>query len=106
MYVGSDFDILDPDEQDFFTFDFVRDMLVGETIASYTFTLEAMTEFGPDDPLVATRLLGSPSITGTKISQTVGNCIADVYYRLTVFVTTSNAREIKRWSHFWCRTPS
>lgn len=106
MYVGSDFDVLDPGEKDFFTFDFVRDVLAGETIATSALTIEAMTDFGPDDTSAASRLLGSSSISGTKVTQTIGGCIAEVYYRLTATVTTSTARELKRWSHFWCRTRS
>lgn len=106
MYVGSDFDVMDPTEIDFFTFDFVRDILTGETISSVSFTIEDMGEGIGTDPTPAARLLGSAVITGSKVTQTIATPVADVRYRLTAIIITSLGRDLHDWSHFWCRTPT
>lgn len=103
MYVGRDFDVLDPGETDIFAFDFANENLaVGETLSTAAFTCEVVegTDSAPQS-----RVIGSATISGTKASQKVGTALAGVIYRLTATVTTSASRTLKLYSHFACQTP-
>lgn len=102
MYAGVEFDDMDPTETDTFTIDFVRDLLVGETISSEAFVMEVVsgTDSRPNEKLV-----GGAFVSGTQVTQVISNPVPDVYYRLTAQITTSMARVLDLWSHFWCRTP-
>lgn len=106
MYVGGDFDPIDPGEDEDFTMDFVRDLFSGETISSAACDLAVagVCDDGTDSS-PSSRLVGLPSISGTKVTQEVSNCQPGVYYRLTFTITTSTGRVKKDWSHFWCRAP-
>lgn len=104
MYLGTDWDDLDPDEVDDFTIDFVRDLTSGETISGIpTMVLEVVDGV---DANPASRIQGAPNVTGTKVTTRLATCQPEVYYRLTGLAMTSTGREIGRWSHFWCRTPN
>lgn len=104
MYTGSDFDDIDPIEIDDFTVTFVNDINAGETVVSVDEVLLEVMEGTDSNP--SSHIFGSPLITSPKVTQRIQTCAPDVYYRLTIVVTTSTGRELSRWSHFWCRTPN
>ena len=106
MYVGTDFDAIDTGlEAQPFTLDFKNDIAGTDTITSVTFSL---TPIVGTDAAAASRLTGSPSISGTQVSQTVDvrGAPAGVYYRLAATCVTVQQPAVALWSHFWSRPPA
>lgn len=102
MYVGRDWDPLDVGEVDVFTLDFVKDLNTGETIASATV---ACVVVAGTDATPESRLSGSASFSGTKVSQGIAGALGGVDYRLIGTVITSASRTLIRWSNFACQDP-
>jgi hypothetical protein len=57
------------------------------------------------DASVATRLIGSPAIIGTNVLHRVGNCLANVTYRLDAQVVTTQSNTLKLYAHIPCVSP-
>lgn len=102
MYVGKDFDPLDPGEQRIFSLDFTKDLAPGETITGAVGGNWVMT------PIIGTDVTGAgPSgalgINGAIVSQMAGNATPGVKYRLGVTVTTSKGQTLPLYSHVACK---
>jgi hypothetical protein len=97
MYCGQDWDPLDVAETDVFSLNFINDLNVGETILSVSFSIGVTCG---NDPSPASRLMGSPGILGTIVSQTVAHPVEGVTYWLAALATTSAGRQIELWAHF------
>ena len=116
-YAGSDFGIADPTtlETDIYSFDFANRLNVppvtGETIMGNGSTIPAaglwaISVVTGSDPLVATRLIGSPSLSGTEVSQFIGQLVAGVKYLVEVTIYTSTNRTLTGYSHILCVQPT
>ncbi len=106
MYAGHDFTPADPEESRVYTFDFVKDLMVGETITNSAWTCEvAEDSVGTDDTPTA-RLVLFSDVDGTFSKQRVAFLLADVKYVLQAVVNTSEGNTISLWSHVLCVEPS
>jgi hypothetical protein len=112
-YVGSDFGLADPTslETDIYTFNFVNRLSAGETIMGNGGTIPAaglwvISVVSGSDPDAATRLIGSPSLSGPFVSQFIGQLVANVKYLIQVTIYTSNNRTLTAYSHVLCSAPS
>ncbi len=106
MYVGKDFDPADPSESEVYSFDFVRDLTEGESIASATWTIAVAADSAAADPAAATRLSGGPSNAGTITSQRVVGLLDGVKYVLSATVTSNLGNKATLFSHVTSRSPS
>lgn len=86
MYTGRDFDPAEMVEYEPFTFDFIRDMITGETIIGSLWTIVTITG---SDSSSASRLIGPPNVSGTRTSQVVSGLQTGVRYKLEAVVQTS-----------------
>jgi hypothetical protein len=104
MYANKDFPPASPNESYTLTFNFNKDIKVGETIVSSLWTLTAVVGQDAD---AASRLVGAPSVVGPKVSQRVTGLLAGVKYRLECVATTSNvpANKYELYSHVQCYAP-
>ena len=112
-YAGSDFGLADPAtlETDLYSFDFTNRLSVGETIMGNGSTIPAagawvISVVTGSDPAVSSRLIGSPSLSGTIVSHTIGQLVAGVKYLVQVTIYTSNNRTITGYSHVLCSQPT
>lgn len=106
MYIGTDFDDIDAGlEARIFTIDFVAALRTGETIVS---AVASVAVVSGTDAGASGRLVGSATISGTKVSQEIDlrSGPPGVYYRLMVTVSTNQEPAVSRWSHFWSRSPN
>lgn len=118
MYVGQDWDDLEPSEiLETLSIEFTRDLLVGETISSATVAASVIkTLVGATvDGTPQSRVGGaSPSstidpVTGATrsyVSFPVSRCVAGNRYLFDVLATFSSGRTPARFSHVWCKAPS
>lgn len=114
MYVGSDFDPVEPDEIDDFAIEVTED-LGAATVASVACVVSiARTLAGAIiDPTPAARLIGAASVvtavnelTGdvqTFLMQRLGTMAAGNLYIVAMQAVLSDGRTIDRYSHLWCR---
>jgi len=74
------------DENELFSFDYSQVLDPAETISSATCNVIVMngTDSNPTNIL-----LGTPAITGSKVSQRIYNGVSEVTYRLEMVATTS-----------------
>ena len=101
-YLGRDFDPIVPGESEIFTIDFVNDLPEDDEINTVTFAIAVVTG---TDASASTRLIGSPTILDTTVLHRVGDCVANVVYRLTATVTTTHSNTLKLYSHINCVSP-
>jgi hypothetical protein len=119
MYVGQDWDDLDPAEtKEVLSIEFTNDLEPSETITSATWTLTVLKTLtgATADPSPTSRLIGgaTPSTeidpvsgaTRTFVNQALGGCIDGNRYIGEAVATTSTGRTPARFSRFWCRVPS
>lgn len=119
MYVGEDWDDLDPTEaREILSIEFTRDVETGETISSAIVTASiAKTLSGASpDALPQSRVIGVATmsseidpVTGQTrlfVNFPVGGAIAGNKYLFNVVATLSSGRTPARFSHIWCKTPS
>lgn len=99
MYVGKDFDAADPLESEVYTFDFVKDLPTGETIASAVWTCTVAADSDADDAAASSRLSGSPTVIGKKTSHRLLGLVAGVKYLLQAVATTNTGNVIALHSH-------
>jgi hypothetical protein len=117
MYVGKDWDIIEPSETDTFSLEFTSRLKTGETVASTSWQL-AVVSSDPGitpDASAASRLVGAATATtqsdpilGTRTfsNQTIGNgVIAGNTYRGEATIVTSLGRTLTLWSHVYCQAP-
>ena len=100
MQAYDNFDPSDPGEQEFYGFNFARDLLAGETIVSASWSCATVTG---DDPAAGERLQAAPTFVDTRTLQFV---VGGVTYRLTATITTSLGQVSSRWAYVDCLTPN
>lgn len=97
MYVGQDFSVCDPSENELYALDFVNDLASGEFLVASTWSC---TVSQGTDPNPSARLSGSAHVFGTTITtQRVLGGIAGVSYVLQATVTTTSGNTLVLWSH-------
>lgn len=118
MYVGQDWDDLDPAEtREVLSIEFTRDIQTGETISSAVVVASiAATKGVTADPAPQSRVIGAavPSsvvdpISGKTrlyVSFPVGAALVGNKYLFNVVATLSSGRTPARYSHAWCRSPA
>ena len=105
MYVGRDFDPIDPGEEEYFQFDFAREIPTGVTIVSTTWVAAVAETSDVDDASASTRIMDPAIVNGTKSVQKVGGCIGGVRYVLEAKVVLSNTEKKSLWAHCECTEP-
>lgn len=103
MYAGNDFSDMSPNDDRVLTFDFVNDVDAAETITSAVWTCELHPDMDPSvDTDLAGHIQGSPSISGSKVSQLVGDLKAGVVYRIRCMAVSANQPHIELYAHLRC----
>ena len=92
MYVGRDFDPSDNGESERFSFDFVNDMDLGDTIISALWSCAVAAKSGGTDGNAAACITGPAIFTGTKTTQRVSNLQPGVIYMLRADVIDGRRR--------------
>lgn len=90
-----------PAGEEFFTFNFVKELDAGETILSSVWTITVKDGV---DPNASAMLSGSPTINGTKVTQKIIGGVDGVQYCLTCLATTSGPEKIPLFDTFWVRS--
>jgi len=100
----NDFTTCDPSpyETTIFGFDFALDLGLGETITSVSFFCNVAQSSIAIDATPSARLLGSPSISGTIVSQLGGTFVAGVTYQIGATITTSQGQTITGYANTIC----
>lgn len=108
MYLGQDYDPIEPGETDIFTIEFSEELAPGITISAPVWTCavaSTLTGFTAD-PTPANRLAGLANVTAyggrTFTNQAFTGMIAGNNYILQATVTTSDGRTLQRYSHVLC----
>jgi hypothetical protein len=105
MYVGRDFDHADPMESERFSFDFINDMQLGDTITAAMWACSVAAKSMLDDPDAALCVNGPAVFSSTQTSQRVMNMRPGTTYVLTASVRTAALDILTLWSHVECRLP-
>jgi hypothetical protein len=95
-FPGFDFDPLDVNEVTILSFDFAKDLEIGETITTSAWSCTVAT--GTDATPTA-RLIGASDVSTTIVSHQFGTLIASVTYLLQASITTSLSNHYVLWSH-------
>jgi len=90
-----------PSAEEFFGFNFVRQLDAGETIQSAVWSI---TVKQGTDPNPSAMLSGTAIINGTKVSQKVIGGLDGVQYCLTCLATTSGPEKIPLFDTLWVRS--
>ena len=94
-YAGKDFSGVDVGESEVYSFDFASTLDTGETLTSTMWMCrDALTQ----DALASSRLIGSPSITGTICSHRIAGLLANLTYIVICTVQTSAGNTKILWS--------
>jgi hypothetical protein len=106
MYVGKDFDPADPSEtNEPYTFDFVNDVVAGETLVSAVWTCVVAPDSRVPDANPSSHIVGSSSVSGTKTSMTFASFLPGVKYLLKAVVATTLNSTPALHSHVLCSAP-
>jgi len=89
-----------PAAEEFFGFNFVKQLPAGETISSAEWTITVKQGV---DPNPSAMLSGSPVISGTKVTQKIVGCVDGVQYCLTCTATTNGPEKIPLFDTLWVR---
>jgi hypothetical protein len=109
MYVGQDFDPIEPGEVDAFTLDFTADVGVGNTILNATWTCSVQSTLigSTVDAVPQSRVYGAATVNnqGGKnyTSQVLTSMVDGNNYIVQATVQTSDGRLLQRYSHVLCR---
>jgi hypothetical protein len=99
MYAGPDYDIINPNEVEWFGMDFANVLQTGETIQSFTVTVTL--EKG-DDATPGQRAIDAPILIAAKVSQKIGTCVPDNYYIIAYQIVTSQGQTIISYGKVQC----
>jgi len=105
MYVGRDFDPSDVGESEVYSFDFVKDLATGETIASSEWFCAVAEDSDADDAAAQDHVALDASNAGTVTSQRITGLVDGVKYVLQAKVVTSLGNTKSLWSHVLTGTP-
>ncbi len=101
MYVGRDFDPANSTENEVYSLDFVNELASGEALLSITSI--GFTVFQGTDADPTSHLSGTPSISGTIVSQRISGLTSGVTYTLSMTVLTTQTNTITLFSRVACR---
>lgn len=87
--------------EEFFTFNFVRELPAGAAILSAVWTVTVKQGV---DPNPANIKVGNPVINGTKVSQKIVPLVNDVQYCFTCIATTDSPEKIPLSDTVWVRS--
>ena len=100
MYAGRDQLPADNSESEVYGFDFINDLLSGETISSAVWSLSVKSG---TDASPSSHLIGSPSIvSATKTAQRISGLLQGVTYIITCTVTTNLSNTKVLWTKVFC----
>jgi len=115
MYVGQDWDDLEPTEDDVFSLEFTQDLQPGQSINTPVWScalVQTFTGFTPD-PSPNSRITGAANVTteanpatgATRsfTNQAISGAVQGNRYLLSATVQTSDGRTLTRHSFFNCR---
>jgi hypothetical protein len=103
MKATTDFSPIDPDEILDLAIDFACYLSTSETvdsIVSWTCTVASSSPVPDPDP--ASRLSGTPAISGTLVIQTVEGCLNGAVYVMEAIVNTNLQERLSIWSYIKC----
>ena len=83
-----------------FTFDFAALLGTGETISTVTWSMTALLGI---DTSPASRLVGTPQVSGTQVLQRIGTAVAGETYRILATITTSASQTLTLYAHCQCQ---
>jgi hypothetical protein len=89
MADGLDYYLIRPGASEILGMDFADQLAAGETITAATVTMQLLPSSTGTDAAPNSRVIGSASVSGSKVSQMVGGCIDGCYYAVIFTVTTS-----------------
>ncbi len=101
MYVGRDFDPANSTEDEVYSLDFVNELASGESLLSIT-SID-LTVFQGTDADPSSHLSGTPSISGTVVSQRLTSLTSGVTYTLAMTVLTNQTNTLTLFSRVACR---
>jgi hypothetical protein len=102
-YVGSDFSPTDDVECEAYALNFAAILGTGETIVSVSSYLALMSG---TDALASTRLVSTPAVNGTTVSQRAGPLLGGCSYRIGFTILTTLGQTLNLYSHIPCVTAS
>lgn len=105
--LSSNFPTTEPGANGIYSVDFARQVPAGATLAAAVWALavEWTLPGSTVDATPSSRLVGSPSISGTISSQRIAGCVAGNDYLVTVTGTMSDAEIVQLWTTLPCRAP-
>jgi len=106
MYAGKDFSVAETIEEQTFGFDFVRDVAIGDVIASTEWTIKVKEDSPIPDPAVASRKLAATSFGGTKAFQRFGGLVDGCVYTIECLATMASGDKVALHSHVTGQNPT
>lgn len=103
MRIDRNFSAADPDEDEVYTFDFLKDLPEGDTVSTSIWSCDVVSGVDAD---AASHLIGSPSTGGSKTSHRISGLLPGVEYRLRALVTTAAGSKLSLYAHVPCRALS
>jgi sporulation-control protein spo0M len=84
-----DYYLIRPNATEILGMDFVKQLAAGETITGATVTMQLLPSSTGVDANPNSHVSGTATITGSKVSQAISNCIDGCYYAIIFWITTS-----------------
>lgn len=105
MYVGSDFQQSDTEEDEVYAFDYVNDLETGETITAAAFEI-TMATGGGEDPDPQSHAIGDAVIDATICSQRIAGLLPGKKYVIRCLATTSLNNVRSLYAHVKTKEPA
>ncbi len=100
MHTIRDFDVADPEDDQFYGIDFVNDLADGDSIASANVLL---TLKSGDDPDPSSHLGSSAFVLGTIVEARIMGLIAGNVYTLQIVAATTLGDRVSLWANIPCQ---
>ncbi len=100
MHTIRDFDVADPEDDQFYGIDFVNDLADGDSIVSATVSL---TLKSGNDPNPSSHLGSSAFIVGTIVEVRIMGLLAGNVYTLQIVVATTLNDRVSLWANIPCQ---
>lgn len=103
MKATSDFDPIAPDEEVNLSMDFTEVLSQGDSIESISaWNCTVSDRSVAEDASPGSRLIGSPSLAGNLVTQTVDQAIPNVTYVMEAVVLTVGGETLSLWAYCLC----
>jgi hypothetical protein len=86
----------DQPEDELFTFDFVNDLPLGDTITDAVWAISVAVGV---DPTVDDRAVGDPTVFGTRVTQQAAGFLPGVRYVMACLITTAMGSTLELWAY-------